>query len=211
VVLALPLAALLCLAPAEGQPEGEAEVVVEAQKPPRIDGPYLGLVMYGGISAIRVNEFSTPGAFGIGGGYIRFGQMVFPWLGLGLQGGGNGGVGQGTDVQQTVGQGALLVDFTFVPAPKRVQGLSLRASFGFGGGAVRRDGIDGRSGFGGAFFGAGARYEFFPGASRYRATKGGGFGLGPEIAWLGATPAARGRPMANTVYLGLAMTFYFGD
>lgn len=201
-----------CAAAAAPPPDGDTatETVAPARKPPRIDGPYLGLVPYGGIALTRVNDLQTGGPFGVGGGYLRFGQMVLPWLGLGLQAGGNGGARSEDGVRQTLGQGALLVDFTFVPSPKRVWGLSLRASFGFGGGAVMQPGRA-RSGFGGAFFGAGIRYEFFPGAAKYRPTKGGGFGLGPELAWLGATPAARGRPMANSIYLGVAMTWYFGD
>jgi hypothetical protein len=168
-------------------------------------------VPYGAIVFTRVNDLSTPGPFAAGGGYIRFGQMVLPWLGLGLQAGGNGGARSQDGARQRLGQGALLVDFTFVPAPKRAQGFSLRASFGFGGGAVKEAGVARRSGFGGAFFGAGVRYEFFPGAAKYRPTRGGGLGMGPEIGWLGATPAARGRPMSNTIYVALAVTWYFGD
>ncbi|MCA9661146.1 MAG: hypothetical protein KC486_22585, partial [Myxococcales bacterium] len=83
--------------------------------------------------------------------------------------------------------------------------------FGVGGGAVREDGVEGRSGFGGAAFKAAARYEFFPLAKRLRPRRGGGFGLGPELGWIGFTPAAAGRPMSNTLYLGLATTYYFGS
>mgnify|MGYP002140834198 CR=1 FL=1 len=35
--------------------------------------------------------------------------------------------------------------------------------------------------------------------------------LGPELGWLGFTPAAAGRPMSNTIYIGLFMGFYFGS
>ncbi len=31
------------------------------------------------------------------------------------------------------------------------------------------------------------------------------------LARLGFTPAAKGRPMSNTIYLGLFMGFYFGS
>lgn len=192
----------------ESTPE---EVAIPASDPPRINGAYVGLVFYGGISAARVNRLDTPGALSGGGAYLRFGQMVLPWLGFGLQGGGGVGVRSASGARQQLGQGALMVDLTFVPAPKKVRGLSLRASYGFGGGAIREEGVDARSGFGGSFFGAGGRYEFFPGAKNYRASRAGGFGIGPELGWIGATPAARGRPMAHTVYLGLSMAFYFGE
>lgn len=193
------------------KPETHSAQMVAAQRPPRIDGAYLGLGMYGAATALRVNDLDTPGAFAGGGGYLRFGQMVLPWLGLGLQFGGGTGVRSESGARQTLGQGGFLVDLNFLPARERVPGLSLRTSFGFGAGAVREAGQSGRSGFGGALFGASARYELFPGAMNYRPTRGGGFGIGPELGWLGATPAARGRPLANTFYLALSMTFYFGS
>ncbi len=180
-------------------------------RPPRISGPYLGLTLFGGLGIARVNQFSTDAPFAGAGASLRFGQMVLPWLGLGLSGGGNAGSASDGGARQSLGQGALLVDFTFVPAPKRVQGLSLRGSFGFGGGAVTEEGVAGRGGYGGAVFGAGGRYEFFPGAKRYRPTKAGGFAIGPEVGWLGFTPAAAGRPMSNTFFVGLSTAFYFGD
>lgn len=180
-------------------------------RPPRLSGPYLGLSLMGTVTGARVNSFGTDSPFAGGGGFLRFGQFVLPWLGIGLSVGGTGGNASGEDARQGLGQGALLVDFEFVPAPTRVQGLSLRTSFGFGGGAVTEEGVDARSGYGGAVFAAGARYTFFPGAQRYRATKAGGFGLGPEIGWLGFTPAAKGRPMSNSLYVGASLAFYFGD
>jgi hypothetical protein len=93
--------------------------------------------------------------------------------------------------------------------PKRP--LSLHVGFGIGGGAIREDGVEGRKGYGGAAFKAAVRYEFFPLAKSFRPKRGGGFGLGPEVGWLGFTPAAAGRPMSNTVYLGLTTTYYFGS
>lgn len=190
---------------------GSADEAVAAQKPPRLSGPYLGLSLLGTVTGARVNSFGTDAPFAGGGGFLRFGQFVLPWFGLGLSVGGTGGVASDEGARQSLGQGGLLVDFEFVPAPKRVGGLSLRTSFGFGGGAITEEGIEGRSGYGGALFGAGLRYAFFPGAQRYRATKAGGFGIGPELGWLGFTPAAAGRPMSNTFYAGLSMAFYFGE
>lgn len=189
----------------DDSPEAEA-----APKPPRIDGPYLGAVMFGGLGLLRLNNLDTDGPFVAMGGTVSVGQMVFPWLGLGLHGGGGGGVRSQDGARQRLGQGHIGMEFRFVPLPQRLP-LSLAASFGFGGGAVRQAGVDGRSGFGGAQFGVSARYEWFPGAHRYRATRGGGLGLGPQVGWTGFTPAAKGRPMSNVFYVGLATTFYFGS
>ncbi|MEX1367219.1 MAG: hypothetical protein AB1Z98_29100 [Nannocystaceae bacterium] len=183
---------------------------VDAPSPPRIDGVYLGGTVFGGIGILRVNDLVTGTPFATFGGTITVGQMVFPWLGLGLHGGGGGGVRSEEGARQTLGQGYVGMDFKFVPAPQRLP-LSLRASFGFGGGAVRQEGITNRSGFGGAQFGAGIRYELFPFAKRFRPYRGGGLGLGPELGWIGFTPAAAGRPMSNVIYLALSTTFYFGS
>ncbi|MCB9566304.1 MAG: hypothetical protein H6710_03660 [Myxococcales bacterium] len=105
--------------------------------------------------------------------------------------------------------GALLVDFGFLPLRQRP--LSLHAAFGVGGGAVRQAGIEGRQGFGGAVFKAAARSELCPVAERKRPRRGGGFGLAPELGWIGFPPAAAGRPMSNTLYLSLTLTYYFGS
>ena len=182
----------------------------EAPRPPRIDGPYLGATMFGGLDLVRVNTFDTPGPFATFGGTVSVGQMVFPWLGLGLHGGGSGGVRSEDGARQHLGQGHLGVEFKVVPLPRRLP-LSLRASFGFGGGAVRQEGIVPRAGYGGAQFSGAIRYELFPWAARRRPHRGGGFGLGPEIGWIGFTPAAAGRPMSNLLYVALATTFYFGS
>lgn len=188
--------------------------------PPRVDGTYLGAAFYGAASLVRVNGIETTGSpFAGFGGHARVGQMVLPWLGLGLMVGGSIGVrsertraGEGEDegdgVRQRVGLGALFVDVTFAPLPKIP--WTVHTGFGFGGGAVRQAGRSGRAGFGGAVFSGGTRYEFFPFAKRFRPTRAGGFGVGPELGWVGALPAARGRPMAHVIYLGLSTTFYFG-
>jgi hypothetical protein len=181
-----------------------------APSPPRIDGPYVGAVLFSGITLARVNDLETGGGFAAFGGTFRFGEMVLPWLGLGLQVGGSGAVRSQDAARQTLGQGLLAVDLSFVPVPKRMP-LTLRASFGFGGGAVREVGVPDRAGFGGAMFGAAVRYEWFPWAKVRRPFKGGGFALGPELGWIGFTPAAAGRPMSNTIYLALALGFYFGS
>lgn len=180
----------------------------EPPVPPRLDGVYLGFALYGTATLARVNDLETPGPFPGGGGRIRVGQMVLPWLGLGISVGGVFGTRTQDGARQQLWLAEFMVDGTFIPVP-RVP-VSIRTSFGFGGGAVREADVSARSGYGGAVFGAGVRYELFPGVKRYRPTKAGGFGLGPEIGWIGATPAAAGRPMANVIYLGLSGNFYFG-
>src|SRR5690606_3250770 len=188
----------------------EAAAPPTPPRPPRIDGVYLGLTVAGTVGTVRVNNIDTPGAFGGWMLHGRVGQMVLPWLGLGLQGGGGISYRSAPGARQTLRQGGVMADFNFVPAPDRLA-LSLRASFGFGAGAVREEGRTNRRGFGGSLFAAAIRYEFFPGVQHYRATRGGGFGIGPELGWIGATPAAAGRPMANTFYLGVSSSFYFGS
>lgn len=186
--------------------------LLRAPVPPRIDGAYLGAAFYGAASLVRVNRLETTGSpFAGFGGHARFGQMVLPWLGLGLMVGGSLGARSERTmdgVRQRVGLGALAVDVTFAPLPRLP--WTVRTAFGFGGGAVRQAGVSGRAGFGGAVFSGGTRYEFFPFANRFRPTRAGGFGVGPELGWIGALPAARGRPMAHVIYLGVSTTFYFG-
>lgn len=171
------------------------------------------MAIYGTASLVRVNGLETQGSpFAGFGGHARVGQMVLPWLGFGLAVGGALGVrSERTErgVRQRLGIGELLVDTTFVPIPRRA--WSVRAGFGFGGGAVRQAGVDKRAGFGGALFSLATRYELFPFANRFRPNRGGGFGVGPELGWIGATPSARGRPMAHVLYLGLSTTIYFGS
>jgi hypothetical protein len=147
----------------------------------------------------------------VGGGFsLRGGDVILPWLTLGFEAVGN--FSRRPEMRSMAGQ--LLVDFGFLPAPKKLN-LSLRAAFGFGGGNVRhanppatatRD----RGGFGGAAFRAAIRYEAFPGAAKRRPRRAGGLALGPEIGWLANPPARAGNPMANTVYLALGITWYGG-
>ena len=159
-------------------------------------------------SFARVNNFPTPNPFSGTTGGLRFGQAVFPWMTIGMQVAGTFAY-RLADPRQRLFQGAAIVDFGFLPVPRIP--LSLRVGFGAGGGAVREAGIAARSGFGGAVFTGSVRYEIFPLAARKRPKRGGGFALGPELGWVGFTPAAKGRPMSNTVYLGLFMGFYFGS
>ncbi|MBZ5714664.1 hypothetical protein [Nannocystis pusilla] len=201
-------------AAAVSTPETAAEKAAEAPtsgaKPPRVDGTYVGGTIGPGISFARVNDFPTPNPFAGGGATFRVGEVIYPWMSVGIEISGNLAY-RSADPRQRLLQGAFLVDFGFYPLAKKQLPLSLRAGFGAGGGAIRERGRTDRSGFGGAVFTAAARYEFFPGAARRRPTRGGGFSIGPELGWIGFMPAAKGRPMSHTVYLGLFVGFYFGS
>ena len=192
--------------PAAAPPVTEARI--PATRPPRVDGPYIGLTVGPSLSFARVNGFETPNPLMGTAGSLRFGEAILPWMMIGVEIAGTLAY-RSADPRQRLLQGAVLIDFGFLPI-KRVP-LSLHVGFGAGGGAVRETGRSARSGFGGAVFTGSVRYEIFPLADRKRANRGGGFSLGPELGWLGFTPAARGRPMSNTIYLGLFVGFYFGS
>ncbi len=177
--------------------------------PPRVDGGYLHIIALGGLTWTRVQRFDTPKPLGGFGGGLRVGEAVLPWMTLGLQLVGSLGYGVHRGALQRVGQGALLIDIGVLPIPKIP--LSFRFGLGVGGGAVREENVGGRSGYGGAAFSGAIRYEFFPRAYRYRPNRGGGWMIAPEIGWLGLPPAAKGRPMANTLYVGFVFGFYFGS
>ncbi|WP_143140314.1 hypothetical protein [Nannocystis exedens] len=193
-------------APAEAPPPPRPA----PEKPPRVDGTYVGGTIGPGISFARVNDFPTPNPFVGGGATLRVGEVIYPWLSIGVEISGNLAY-RSADPRQRLLQGAFLVDFGFYPGAKKQIPLSLRAGFGAGGGAIREARRQDRSGFGGAVFTAAVRYEFFPGAAKRRPKRGGGFSIGPELGWIGFMPAAKGRPMSHTVYLGLYVGFYFGS
>ncbi|MEZ4451727.1 MAG: hypothetical protein R3B09_19835 [Nannocystaceae bacterium] len=200
-------------APAEGPEEGDAptpappatEKKAPARTPPRVDGIYLGAIPYVPITFARVRVLDTPGAFVGAGGAARIGEAVYPWLTLGLDVGGS----VAYHGNQRVAQGALFVDAGFLPVPRIP--FSIHVGFGVGGGAVRQQGIADRQGFGGAAFRGGLRYDVFPLVVKRQRKRGGGFAFGPELGWIGFTPAAKGRPMSNTAYLGLFVGYYFGS
>ncbi len=181
----------------------------EPIQPPRVDGWYLGGIALGTAAWTRVHGLATPHPFAGGVGGARIGQIVLPWLGVGVQLLGGYSYSRNTGNRQRLGQGALLIDLALFPISPRP--FTIRGSLGFGGGAVREDGTPGRSGMGGASFGLAVGYAFFPTASRKRPKRGGGWSIGPELGVLAMTPAARGRPMANTLYLGLVTVMYFGE
>jgi len=196
-----------------GEPAVEATTTgalagTPASKPPRVDGPYFGGTIAAGGSFLRVNNFPTPDPLSGGTASLRVGQAIYPWMTIGLEITGSW-ANRFADPRQRLLQGGVLIDFGFLPVPRIP--LSFHVGFGAGGGAVRQAGRSARSGFGGAVFTGAVRYEIFPLAARKRPRRGGGFSLGPELGWLGFTPAAAGRPMSNTIYIGLFMGFYFGS
>ncbi|NVB41548.1 hypothetical protein G6O69_27160 [Pseudenhygromyxa sp. WMMC2535] len=179
-------------------------------RPPRIDGPYVGGVAFGSVSFASVLNLDTPSPFGGGGVFVQAGDAVFPWMSVGIAVGGQVGLVSQRPRQRLVG-GSLLVELGFMPLHKLHRPLSIRVGFGFGGGTIREAGAEDRSGFGGASFKGSLRYEFFPLAERKRPDRGGGWAIGPELGWLGATPAAKGQPFVNTILLGLSTSLYFGS
>jgi hypothetical protein len=189
--------------PEDEEPETEEDA--EPIRPPRVDGPYVGVLAMGTANFASVIDLDTPTPMFGGGGFVQAGDAVFPWMSIGIAAGGQAG----TIGKQRIAEGALLVEFGFVPA-KRYP-LSLRVGFGFGGGSVHEQGIARRFGFGGALFKGSLRYEFFPLAAKRRPDRGGGWAIGPELGWLGATPAGKGQPFVNTILVGISTSFYFGS
>jgi hypothetical protein len=177
----------------------------EPIRPPRVDGPYFGVLAIGTANFTSVIGLDTPSPLLGGGAFVQAGDAVLPWMSIGIAAGGQAG----TFGQQRIFEGALLVEFGFLPVPRYP--LSIRAGVGFGGGAVREAGVERRFGFGGALFKGSIRYEFFPLAGKRRPDRGGGWALGPELGWLGATPAAKGQPFVNTLLLGISTSFYLGS
>ncbi len=189
-------------------PTDAAGIITPASQPPRVDGTYIGGTVAAGLGLLRVNDFPTPDPLLGGTASVRVGQVLYPWLTLGLEVVGSM-AHRFAEPRQRLLQGAVVIDFGFLPVPRIP--LSLHVGFGAGGGAVRQADRVARAGFGGAVFTGAVRYEVFPLAARKRPTRGGGFAVGPELGWLGFTPAAKGRPMSNTIYLGLFIGYYFGS
>ncbi|MEE9384138.1 MAG: hypothetical protein V3V08_12070 [Nannocystaceae bacterium] len=173
-------------------------------QPPRIDGTHIGGTAGIGATVAGVSDLDTPAVFVGRAGGFSIGQTVLPWLGLGF----HVSAGGGESGKQRLRFGGLRVDVDLKPLPTR--NMLVKFGFGFGAGAVREDHIDGRFGFGGTQLHAAFRYEFFPWASRRRSQRGGGLALGPELGWIGHPPTSLGGPTANSLYLSLASTFYFG-
>jgi hypothetical protein len=184
--------------------EGPEEPKI-AIRPPRVDGPYVGAVAFGGVNFAKVLAFDMPGPLIGGGGFVQAGDAVLKWLSLGIAVGGHTGFAGGKQLRA----GALLVEVAFIPSQRLP--FSIRTAFGFGGGRITDTATGLRPGFGGAIFKGSLRYEFFPLAAKKRPDRGGGWAIGPELGWLGATPAAAGQPFVHTILLGLSTSIYFGS
>lgn len=183
------------------EPEPDAASI----RPPRVDGPYFGGLLFGGASFAKVLAFDLDAPLAGGGGFLHAGDAVLKWLSLGIAVGGQTGVSG----DRRLAAGGLLVEVAFVPMQRYP--LSIRTGFGFGGGRVTDAKTGERPGFGGALFKGTLRYEFFPLAAKKRPDRGGGWAIGPELGWLGATPAAKGQPFVHTILLGVSTSIYFGS
>ncbi|PRQ01067.1 hypothetical protein ENSA5_27490 [Enhygromyxa salina] len=199
--------------PAEPEPEPEPSTPADpeaedipSERPPRISGTYLGMTIWPALSwAYSPNlEVDQSAVLPGGGGALRLGQAVYPWMTIGLDA--SGGFYFGRDTFFT--KGGLLIELGFYPVPRFP--FSFRAGFGFGAGLILDDRSEERGGVGGPRFMGSVRYEFFPQAERKRPRRPGGWVVGPELGWRGFTPAAKGRPMSNTVLLGLWFGYYWG-
>src|SRR5262249_19764396 len=98
--------------PVEDEPEDEP--MLEPTKPPRFDGPYVGTLVMGTADFAHVKDLATPNPMFGTGGFLQAGDAVFPWMSIGIAVGGHAGwIGK-----QQIFQGALLLEFGFVPAKK---------------------------------------------------------------------------------------------
>ena len=202
--LLLPRLGAAAEPPTPAEPEPAPKL---ASKPPRISGTYLGMTVWPGLSwAFSPNlEIDQSRVIPGGGGALRLGQAVLPWMTIGVDA--SGGFYFNRDTFFT--EGGLLVELGFYPVPRYP--FSFRGGFGFGAGLILDDRVEVKGGVGGPKFMGGVRYEFFPQADRKRPHKAGGWAVGPELAWRGFTPAGKGQPMSNTVLLGIWFGFYWGE
>ncbi len=205
--LAIASVTLLAASHVHAAPPAEPESPKLDRKPPRISGTYLGMAIWPALTWVYSPnlEVDQRAPLGGGGGALRLGQAVFPWLTIGLDAGG----AFVWNRDRFFMKGGLLVDFGFYPMPKKYP-LSIHAGFGFGAGLVLDDRVETKGGVGGPRFSGALRYEFFPGAGFRRPRKPGGWALGPELAWRGFTPAGRDKPMSNAIVLGIWFGYYWG-
>jgi hypothetical protein len=192
--------------PAEPAPNQAPTEATSSEPPPRISGTYLGMTIWPGLSWAHSPNLTVDHSMTLsgGGGALRLGQAVFPWMTIGVDASGGFYFGQHTFFMK----GGLLIELGFYPMPRYP--FSFRGGFGFGAGLITDDRTDDRGGVGGPRFMGSVRYEFFPRAERTRPRRAGGWVLGPELGWRGFTPAAKGRPMSNTLLLGIWFGHYWG-
>ena len=184
----------------------EASLETAQSGPPRVSGTYFGMTIWPALSWVtspnlEIDQSATlPG----GGGSLRLGQAVFPWMTIGVDAGGGFYFNRDTLFMK----GGLLIELGFYPVPRYP--FSFRTGFGFGAGLILDDRAEDKGGVGGPRFMGALRYEFFPKAAQTRPRRSGGWVVGPEIGWRGFTPAAKGRPMSNTFLLGIWFGYYWG-
>lgn len=190
----------------EPEPEPAVDENATPQKPPRISGTYLGMTIWPALSwAFSPNlEIDQSAVLPGGGGAFRLGQAVFPWMTIGIDASGGFYFNENTFFTK----GGLLIELGFYPVPRYP--FSIRGGFGFGAGLIIDDRADEFGGVGGPRFMGSLRYEFFPQAERKRPKRPGGWVVGPELGWRGFTPANQGRPMSNTLLLGVWFGYYWG-
>lgn len=224
VTLMLAGRSVLAAPPTEAPIEGPAESSGETSEPttepklrapsertPRISGTYFGMTLWPGLAwAYSPNlediddKIDQSAVLAGGGGALRLGQAVFPWMTIGLDASG----GFYFSPHRFFTKGGLLVELGFYPVPRYP--FSIRGGFGFGAGLILDDRAEEKGGVGGPRFMGSVRYEFFPNAERKRPNKPGGWVVGPEIGWRGFTPAAKHRPMSNMIMLGIWFGYYWG-
>jgi hypothetical protein len=135
---------------------------------------------------------------------LRLGEMVFPWLALGLQMGG----GAARNDRAKYSYGHLMIEsgiYPFAPVP-----ISLRLATGIGFGSMRDERWPDRFGVGGATMRGGLRYEFFPLASRFRPKRAGGWSIAPELAAVVTPGRGAGRAAIYGAELSVWTAYYFG-
>ena len=140
-----------------------------------VPGPRQGYFVALGVQRVGVSsKDSDLGRFNADYGtafVLRLGEMVTPWLGFGLQADG----GQAKSSRWSQGFGGLLLDVQLVPW----RSLSVHASAGLGA-VMARDQtgrVEGAKGTGGAYYGIGVGYDFFP----FYESGSGGFGITPTV------------------------------
>jgi hypothetical protein len=145
-----------------------------------VPGPRQGYYLGGGaqVATIRSHDKDLGRlSAGYGSAFsLRLGEMVTPWLGVGVELGG----GQAANSRWSQGFGGLLLDVQLVPW----RSLAIHGSAGLGA-ILAKDQkklVTGSKGTGGAYYGAGVRYDLFP----FYESGSGGFGITPgaEVRYL---------------------------
>ena len=193
-----PLVLALCLVANSPNASAQDAEVVELSEPAARQGYFIG----GGVSGIsNLNNSDEIGDVGpLYGTYfnLRLGEMVTDWLGFGFHVGG----GTGSDDRYDVGYGGGMLDVQIVPWDH----LALRLGVGAGGLSTtdNKEDTDTLLGTGGAYYMAGASYDYFP---AYDVYDSGGFSFTPSLQLI-HLPGMEYE--SYIVTLGLEMTWWTG-